>query len=178
MARKSKTISTSITSREDLERRVGEYAESTAKIAEIEAQMNLEIAKVREKFEGKISDIKASADTIFDDLNAYASLHPETFPAGRKSVDLIHGTLGFRTGQPSLSIPRGKTAEDLCNAMLALPAVACFVRRTNVVDKSAVIGALTSDKPSDSKAVLSSIGFRVTQAERFYVDPKYEEVEK
>ena len=177
MARKSKTISTTIASRDDLERRVGDYAEATAKMAEIEAQMNLEIAKIREKFESRVCDIKSDADEIFDDLNAYASLHPEIFAAGRKSVDLIHGTIGFRTGQPRLSMPRGKSDDDLCSSMLALPAVACFVRRTNLVDKSAVIGALTSEKPSASKAVLDSIGFRVTQAERFFVDPKYEEVD-
>ena len=178
MARKSKTISTTISSREDLERRVGDYAKSTAKIAEIEAQMNLEIAKIREKFEGKISDIKDDADAVFDDLNAYASLHPEIFSAGRKSVDLLHGTIGFRTGQPRLSMPRGKTDDELCSSMLALPTVACFVRRTNVVDKSAVIGAISADQPSDSKTVLESIGFRVTQAERFFIDPKYEEVDE
>lgn len=177
MARKSKTISTTISSREDLERRLGDYAETTARIAEVEAQMNLEISKIREEFEGRVSDLKDAADAVFDDLNAYASLHPEIFSAGRKSIDLMHGTIGFRTGQPRLSMPRGKTDDDLCRSMLALPAVACFIRRINVVDKSAVIGALTSDNPSDSKAVLDSIGFRVTQAERFFVDPKYEELD-
>ena len=178
MARKSKTISTTITGRDDLERRVGDYAEATARIAEVEAQMNLEISKIREKFEGRVSDLKDAADAVFDDLNAYASLHPEIFSAGRKSIDLLHGTIGFRTGQPRLSMPRGKTDDELCSSMLALPTVACFVRRTNVVDKSAVIGAISADQPNDRKAVLESIGFRVTQAERFYVDPKYEDVEK
>lgn len=177
MKRKTKTVSTTIDTREDLERRVGEYAATAARLAEIEAEMNLKLADVRKDFESRISDLSDSAGIIFEDIQAFCSLHPEEFQAGRKSIELLHGTVGFRTGMPRLTMPRGRVEEELCSEMLPLPSVGKFVRRTYVVDRSAVIGALTTPSDDESKKVLDSLGFKVSQAERFYIDPKFDEVE-
>ncbi len=178
MKRKTKTISTTIESHDDLERRVGEYAATSAKLSEIEAQMNIKIAEIRKTFEDRISSLSDASEAIFEDIQSFCSLHPETFQNGKKSIDLLHGTIGFRTGMPRLLMPRGRKEEELCAEMLPLPSVEKFVRRTYVVDKSAVIGSLTSDDTDDAKRVLDSLGFKVSQAERFYIDPKFEEIEE
>lgn len=178
MKRKTKKISSSIETHDDLERRVGEYAETAAKLAEIEAEMNLRLADIRKDFEGRIASISDASEAIFEDIQSFCSLHPETFQDGKKSVELIHGTVGFRTGMPRLTMPRGRKEEELCSDMLPLPSVKKFVRQTYAVDKAAVISAMSDESDNEVKRVLDSIGFRVSQAERFYIDPKFEEVTK
>lgn len=177
MKRKTKTISSTIEDREGLERRVGEYASASAKLAELEAEMNLKLADVRKEFEERISGLSDETGSLFEDIQAYCSLHPEEFTNGKKSIDLLHGTVGFRTGMPRLTMPRGAKEEDICANMLSLPSVERFVRRTYVIDRAAVISILTAQTTEESCRVLASLGFKVSQAERFYIDPNFDEVE-
>lgn len=183
--RTKKSIETTIRSMADLETRMGEFAAISAQRELLEAELNERITALRAEYEDRISEVDDSFNRVFDDISVYATLHPEIFPQDRKSLDLLHGTLGFRTGMPRCTLPRGVEESELCEGMLALPATAKFVRRTCVVDKERVIALFSrrlevGPKSSDADAlrVLDGLGVRVSQTERFYIEPKAEDLAK
>ncbi len=92
-------------------------------------------------------------------------MHPEEF-ASRKSVVLVHGTVGFRTGQPALKTVAGVTWEKVLAALKRRAPE--FVRVKEQPDKEALL-----ELPPER---LESFGLRVEQAERFFAEMNKEAV--
>jgi len=178
MSRKSKKITTTITSREDLENLVGEFAKWENNIAAMKAELEARIIAVRAEYEAAMAAAGVERDICYDDIFAWAQLHPEQF-AGRKSVELLQGVIGFRTGTPKVVWPKGTTdatAVELLQAKL-LPE---YIRTKHEPDKEKILAEFAADDPvSEQWAVtLGKAGIRIRQDERFYIDPKEEKVAK
>ena len=172
--RMKKAVSTTIETREQLEERMGEYAEVVSSQAAMAAELQLKVTALRAEYEQGSALLAEKAEALFADIAAWAALHPELFAGSRKSLDTIHGTLGYRTGMPRCTLPRGVDEQELCHRMLALSAVEGCVRRCLAVDKARCIEIFShagSDELSRTAlAVLEGLGLRVTQTERFYVE--------
>ena len=149
--------------REDIEAAVRELCIASVRLDEEQARMNLELAAVRERYEPELAALSEIADEQTAIIRAWADAHPEEF-ATRKSIAMVHGTIGYRTGQPTLKPIRGVTWDKILAILRHnLPH---YVRVKEEVDKEAIL----ADREQLGDENLKTLGMRVEQAERFFVD--------
>ena len=185
MARQKKTIITGVT-REAADEAFATYAKSDAQIQKINAEIELQCAKIREKYADKLATLGAEKDKAFDVLQSFATENQAELFTKKKSLDMAHGTIGFRTGTPKLKTLKGFTwASALQLAKKFLPFT--YIRQTEEIAKDklladrdlkevAVYDTPTSDPREVSmREAMAACGIQVVQDETFYVEPKKEE---
>lgn len=178
MARK-KTITTSIRSRDELETAMGDYARNVIARDAAVAQMEIEIAAIRQKHESELAEMKIAGDALFDDLNAWSAMHPDEFSA-RRSIELLHGTIGFRTCPPKVAQMRGVKTEHSISA-LSDAGMTDLIRIKYEIDKDAILMRVASAREAGPTAYacvirhLAECGLKIDQNEIFFVEPKREE---
>ncbi len=167
--RKKKTIITGVT-REAADEAFATFAKADAQCNKINADIELACAKIREKWADKLTVLQAERDAAFDTLQAFASEHPELFTK-KKSLEMAHGTIGFRTGTPKLKTLKGFTWEAAKN--LVKEFLPDFIRTSEEVAKD----KLLADREAEGMAEnMAKCGIQVVQDETFYVEPKKEDV--
>lgn len=185
MGRQKKTIISGVT-RESADEAFATYAKSDAQIQKINAEIELQCAKIREKYADRLSVLCSEKENAFDVLQSFATEHQAELFTKKKSLDMAHGTIGFRTGTPKLKTLKGFTwASALQLAKKFLPAT--YIRQTEDIAKDrlladrdledvAVYDTATGD-PRDvpMKEAMAVCGIQVVQDETFYVEPKKEE---
>lgn len=169
MATKKKKVLQGITTT-DAEQAFADYAKAESKSEEITGKMEQEITKVREKYQDQLATLKETKDTNFDILMAYAGENAELFKT-KKSVDMSHGTIGYRTGQHKLEKLKGFKWDDVIEKLEKyLPD---YVRTKKEVNKEGLINERNNEEVSKQ---FSKCGIEVNQDETFYVTPKKEAV--
>lgn len=161
------------------------YAQAQSQVKRIQADMELQISRIREKYADKLQTLQQASDDAFDVLQTYATLHPELF-AKKKSLDMAHGTIGFRTGTPKLKPLKGFTWASIAQlAKKFLPAN--YIRVTSELAKDKLLAdrdldsVALSDSPTGvlrevpMREALGACGIKVVQEESFFVEPKTEE---
>ena len=185
MARQKKTIISGVT-REAADEAFATYAKSDAQIQKINAEIELQCAKIREKYADKLAALGDDRDKAFDVLQSFATENQAELFTKKKSLDMAHGTIGFRTGTPKLKTLKGFTwASALELAKQFLPG---FIRTTSELAKDKLLAERDSEHiafyPSGSagdsvltepSVAMSKCGIHVVQDETFYVEPKKEE---
>ena len=180
MTRKKKTLITGVT-RSCADDAFATYAKADAEIQKITAEIELQCAKIREKWAEKLATLSASRDASFDVLQSFATEHQAELFAKKKSLEMAHGTIGFRTGTPKLKTLKGFTwAAALEMVKRMLPG---YVRSTVEIAKdklladrdleAVVVGTAADDAVSMPEA-MNACGIQVVQDETFYVEPKKE----
>ena len=185
MARQKKTIITGVT-REAADEAFATYAKSDAQIQKINAEIELQCAKIREKYADKLATLGAEKDKAFDVLQSFATENQAELFTKKKSLDMAHGTIGFRTGTPKLKTLKGFTwASALLLAKKFLPFT--YIRQTEEIAKDKLLAdrdlkevAVYDTPTGDPREVtmreaMATCGIQVTQDETFYVEPKKEE---
>ena len=185
MARKKKTIIVGVT-REQADDAFASYAKSDAQIQKINAEIDLQCAKIREKYADRLSVLTIERDASFDILQSFATEHQDELFQKKKSLDMSHGTIGFRTGTPKLKTLKGFTwASALQLAKKFLPVT--YIRQTEDIAKDKLLAdrdlkevAVYDTPTGDPREVtmreaMAACGIQVTQDETFYVEPKKEE---
>lgn len=167
--RKKKVIITGV-SREEADSAFATYAKSDAQVQKINADIELQCAKIREKYADKLATLSEERERAFDTLQAFATENQAELFAKKKSLEMAHGVIGFRTGTPKLKTLKGFTwASALQLVKEFLPE---YVRQTWDIAKD----KLLADR--DTEAMLEKMakcGIQVAQDEAFYVEPKKEE---
>ncbi|MDW8420124.1 MAG: host-nuclease inhibitor Gam family protein [Chitinophagales bacterium] len=167
--RESKKLLTEQLTIEDAEAIFAEYAAADAQEQKITAQMDIAITKIREKYQDELAELADKKRNAFERLQHFATNSPELFTQ-KKSIELTHGKLGFRTGTPALKTLKGFTWGSTLNLVKEfLPG---FVRIKEEVDKE---GLLAKREEPGVQPLLTKCGLRVEQAETFFVEPKKEE---
>ena len=158
-----------------------QYAKADASINKIQADVELQCARIREKWQERLTSLMEERSESFDVLAGYAAEHPELFTR-RKSLEMVHGTIGFRTGTPKLKTLKGFTwASALELVKRILPG---YIRDRDpeiakdklLADReldSIVLNTATRDVVSMQDA-LKGCGLQVVQEETFYVEAKGE----
>ena len=168
MAREKKTIITGV-SREEMENAFAEYAKADSQMQKINAEMELQMTRIRERNQSAIDALQQAKDDSFAVLQAFATEHPELFTK-RKSLETVHGTIGFRTGTPKLKTGKGFTWASVLELLKTfLPS---YVR---TVEEPAKDKLLADRDDEDVAPLLAKCGIVVAQDESFYVEPKKEE---
>ena len=186
--RQKKVVITGIT-REQAEEAFGKYAKANAGINKINAEIDLACAKIRDKYADRLARLGSERDETFDTLQAYATENQAELFIKKKSLDMAHGTIGFRTGTPKLKTLKGFTwasATQLAKKFLE----ASYMRQTweiakdklladRDVEKTAVYDTPTGDPREVSmREAMAVCGIFVDQDETFFVEPKSEENEE
>ena len=183
MARQKKTIISGV-SREAADEAFARYAKSDAQIQKIQAEIELQCAKVREKYADKLSCLGDEREKAFDVLQSFATEHQSELFMKKKSLEMAHGTIGFRTGTPKLKTLNGFTwASALQLAKKFLPMT--YIRQTEEIAKDRLLADRDMEEVAvydtgdmrvvSMKEAMSVCGIQVVQDETFYVEPKKEE---
>lgn len=167
MARKTKVLVGSIT-REMAEDAFAEFAKADARTAQINAKMDVEITKIREKYAGELSALNEKKEQAFEQLQSYAENNREVF-GNKKSLEFTHGVLGFRTGTPKLKTLKGFTWNSVTNLLKEfLPS---YVR----IEETPAKDRLLADRDApEVNSLFAKVGVCVAQDESFFVEPKKE----
>lgn len=185
--REKKVIITGV-SREAADDAFATYAKADAQSAKITADIELQCAKIREKYAVRLSELDEEKTKAFYTLQSYATENQTELFARKKSLDMAHGTIGFRTGTPKLKTLKGFTwASALELAKRFLPMT--YIRQTEELAKDRLLAdrdleeVAVYDTPNgDIREVsmteaMAVCGIQVVQDETFYVEPKREEAE-
>ena len=141
------------------------YAKADAEKKRLEGEMELKIARVRETYQERLATLDAERDDAFLRLQTYATEQHDTLFDRRKSLEMTHGTIGFRTGTPKLKTLRGFTwASALVLVRELLPG---YVRTVEEIDKARLIADRT-----EMEEQMGRCGLCVAQDESFYVEAK------
>jgi phage host-nuclease inhibitor protein Gam len=161
-----------VATRADAETMLGEIAGATARRAGLLAELEQKLTAIRADFEGEIDALARDIELKTGLLQQWAEASPEEF-AARKSVDFLHGRVGFRTGTPKLKTLAGWTWERVLDALKKDCLGEMFIRIKESVDKEALLSAHATGALVDAQ--LRGAGVRVVQDEAFFVEPKNEE---
>ena len=184
--RKKKVIITGV-SREAADEAFATYAKSDAQVQKINADIELQCAKIREKYADKLATLTEEKDKAFDTLQAFATENQAELFSKKKSLDMAHGTIGFRTGTPKLKTLKGFTwSAALTLVKKILPAT--YIRLTEEIAKDRMLAdrdleevavydtPTGDDRTTTMREAMAVCGIAVVQDETFYVEPKKEEV--
>ena len=174
MRKSMKKLGTTITTDEELEAALGRYAEAMLQHEALTVDLEERVRQVRAEYEERFAPLAATGEAILKDMAAWAALNPERF-AEKKSLELLHGTVGFRTGMPRVALERGRKEEDVVADMLDSGDAEAFLRRVVELDRQRIIAAWLGADGAAAEAMLGRFGIGVTQTERFYAEIKREE---
>ena len=168
--RKKKVIITGV-SREAADEAFATYAKSDAQVQKINADIELQCAKIREKYADKLATLTSEKEQAFDTLTIFCDGASGRLFSRRRVLRWPNGVIGFRTGTPKLKTLKGFTwASALQLIKEFLPG---YVRQSEEIAKD----KLLSDRDTeDFQSRLAKCGIQVAQDETFYVEPKKEEV--
>jgi phage host-nuclease inhibitor protein Gam len=162
--RHKRTAEPALKSVQDAERCVGEIAKLTIERDQALNEMDAKIQSIRVNYEDLLAGLTADLEAEMAMAQQWAESNPKEFSA-RKSIEMTHGTIGFRTGMPRLKTLKGMTWEKVVNRLRA--ATPEFIRRKEEADKDRLLAErATLDLPS--------IGLQVVQDETFFVEVKRE----
>ena len=167
--RQKKTLIQGVTA-EQANEAFAAYAKADAQIQKISADVELQCAKLREKHADELTKLDEEREQSFDILQAYATEHKTELFTRKKSLDMAHGTIGFRTGTPKLKTLKGFTwAAALQLVKEYLPT---FVRTTEEIAKDKLLADRDAEGMNDT---MQKCGISVVQDETFFVEPKKED---
>lgn len=162
-----------LTTRDDAEAAMNDLALAVNNQRKLTARRDAEVLAINTRYESPMGELSQSIKEKTDTLRAWADANPEQFPKGRKSLDLVSGTLGFRTGTPKLQLlSRAWNWEKVLDAIQLRGFQ--FVRTKAEVDKEAILGFVSAgpEPPAELEAtVLRPIGVKIVQDESFFIEP-------
>lgn len=172
MAKRIKKTVLSGVTREDAEKAFAEFAKADAEVQSINAKMDVEMTKIREKYADKLAELEDQKNQNFEIVQTYATENKEELFSKRKSIESIHGIFGFRTGTPKLKTLKGFTWPAVVN--LCKEYLPDYVRTTFEVAKDKLLADRDKEEVANH---FEDVGVMVVQDETFYLEPKKEDAE-
>lgn len=150
-----------------------QFANTFNGLAKIQAKMNDEISKVRGKYQDKITELQEALEEPHEILEVFAKEQKENW-GKKKSHDLLHCTIGFRTGTPKVCKGKKFTWDAVLELVKKHKTLSkLFVRTKDELNKEAIIA--TKDEKV-LKLLEEDAFIFVDQEECFYVEAKQEEL--
>jgi phage host-nuclease inhibitor protein Gam len=168
MARAKKILITSI-SHEEAEQAMAAFAKGNTQLKLIEAKLEEEKQQIDSKYQHDIASLKTSLEEQIEILQVYGQKYKDSWKG--KSLELVHGKIGFRTGNPKL-VKDKKFTWDAVTELLR-KAFPLFVRTTYEINKEALISSRDKKEFEDIK---NSCYVDVIQDETFFAEAKTEEL--
>jgi len=169
MATQKKKVLSNI-SKEDAEQAFAEYSKSESRTNEITSKMEQRITKIREEYQDELAALRESRNKNFEVLEVYAKENEELF-AGKKSYEMAHGTIGYRTGTHKLDKLKGFTWDAVKDMVKKL--MPDYIRTKEEINKEGLIAERENKEVNKNFA---KCGIEVVQDEAFYITVKEEKV--
>ena len=131
------------------------------------AEMDAQLQAVRDEFEPRLTAIAQLLAVKTAAARDWADASPAEF-SGRKSIEFIHGAVGFLTGMPKLKIL--DKANDVLDALHARPDGRNYIRVKEELNKEQLISDFAARILDEHD--LQQLGAEVVREESFYVEPK------
>ena len=157
-----------IKTREELEAAVNDYAAQDATLRGLKAELDVELAKVRDLYAARVSAAEDALKPLAASIEEWAILHPELF-LEKKSLDLIGGRIGFRMSPPSVKMLRGVQEETAVDRVMASQWAANWTRDKIELARDTILADYASGNVTE--ADLKNVGLRVSQTENFFIEP-------
>lgn len=150
----------------DIELVIGQIAGLKNSERKLTAAMDQRIQAIRDDYADDLAHVADNLAVLIARAQAWAEANPDKF-AKRKSLELTHGTVGFRTGTPKLALLNKKwNWKTALNAVCNL--LPNFIRQVPEIDKEALIAQRDEES---IRYALPRCGLKVTQDESFFVEP-------
>ena len=165
-------LPTTVITRARAEEILGEVAALKLEERAQKNALDSEITNARQSYEEPLTALAKAIEEKTTLLESWAAANPGEFPRGRKSIELIHGVIGYRTGMPKLKT-LGKWTWDRVLAACEALGLSELIRVKAEVNRDAIIGAASTGDLTGAQ--LKSIGVQVVQDEAFFVEPRLAE---
>lgn len=172
MSKRIKVNGPVIQTRAQAESILGEIRDLTIERAQQMATREAQLKEVEDEHKDSLAALGKRIQEASELLRGWAEANPSEFH-GAKSVVLTHGTVGWRTGNPTLKPVSGFTWDRVLEKIRGLVPYRRFIRTKEEVDKAGILAERETLQPED----LRMMGVKVIQEEAFFVDPKIEETE-
>jgi phage host-nuclease inhibitor protein Gam len=135
------------------------------------AELEMQLTEIRKQYEFKIDKQKKKIEEIALKLRNFAEENHDLYFGGeKKSMNLLHGTIGFRLGNPKLKSAKGFTWTSILE--LVKDRMHNYIRTKEEVAKDKIL----ADKDNkDIKELITQCGIEIVQEESFYIEPKEED---
>jgi len=172
-----KVVAPAILTRDQAEAVMNDLATIANNKRTITARMDAEILTVKDNYTGQLSACDTALQLKAQQLEAWASANPQEFAKGRKSLDLVAGTIGFRKDTPSLVLLNRTFTWAKVLATITKNKWRKFTRIKIEVDKDAILSRSgTLEKPTKfQRTILPEIGLKIVQEENFFAEPNLTE---
>jgi len=161
-----------IRSRAEAEDVLGQIRQLTIERNQRMLERDRVIQGIQEQHAGPLETIETQLTQKTELLSGWADANPSEF-AGKKSLEMTHGLIGWRIGKPTLKTLSGWTWDRVLEKLQSLPAFSRFIRRKDEVDKATIL----TERETIAQEDLRTIGVRVVQEEAFFVEPDVENPE-
>jgi phage host-nuclease inhibitor protein Gam len=169
MATRAKKILITNITHEEAEQAMAAFARCNTQLKHIESKLEEEKQQIDNKYLGEITRLKASMEEQLDLLQIYGQKSKDTWKG--KSLELVHGKIGFRTGNPKLTKDKKFTWDAVTE--LLRKAFPSFIRQTYEINKEALIACRDQE---EFKAIKEACYVDVIQDESFYVEANKEDL--
>jgi phage host-nuclease inhibitor protein Gam len=149
-----------------------QFAETRTSFDKIEARMNEELNKVKAKYADEITELTDLLEEPQEILEVYAKEQKKSW-GKKKSLELLHCIIGFRTGTPKVVKDKAFTWEGVLQLLKKNAMFSHFIRTTEEINKENIL----AEKDEKVLGKLKELCFvAVDQDEKFFVETKKEEV--
>ena len=150
--------------RSEAEALLGQFRVIKLQESKITADREAAIAEIDQRVGPVLEKIKTQLTDLAKELQRWAVANAEAF-GDAKSLDMQHGSIGWRTNPPKVNLPKSEDAIllDLVEKHLGTQ----FLRCTWEVDKESLI----NDRDNLDAKSLQKTGITITQTETFFVKP-------
>jgi phage host-nuclease inhibitor protein Gam len=149
------------------------FAQTFNKLSKVQVKMNEEINRVRSKYQDEITELQEALEEPQEILEVFAK-EQQTNWGKKKSMELLHTVIGFRTGTPKVCKSKKVTWEGVLDLVKKNKTLAkLFLRQTEELNKEAILS--TKDESILGQLKEEAFVF-IDQEEKFYVDAKEEVV--
>jgi len=148
------------------------YAAKKNQLSQIEAEMNERLNDIKSEYADDINQLQSELEEPVAILQAYAT---EQIPEGskKKSIDLLHSVIGFRTGTPKVNKSKSFTWDAVLELIKKNKMFKSFIRPKEEINKEAILAEKNKEL---LKALKEEAYVFIDQDETFYITPKVEEV--
>jgi phage host-nuclease inhibitor protein Gam len=148
------------------------FAVTKNKLEAVEAKMNEKLNKVKSEYQDQITELKEELEEPQEILETFAKEQKASW-GKKKSIELLHTIIGFRTGTPKVIKDKKFTWDGVLELISKNSLLKGFVRTKEEINKEAII----AEKDENILKLLKDECFvEVDQDETFFVQPKKEEV--
>ena len=149
-----------------------DYAVSQNKLSRIEAEMNKKINDIKSKYQEDITALKEALDEPMEILEVFAKEQQESW-GKKKSLDLLHCIIGFRTSTPKVDKDKKFTWDAVTELLQKYTMFKDFVRTKTEINKDAILACKDDEVLQSLK---NECYIEIKQDETFFVEAKKEEV--